>query len=170
MCENSHWAEFSNSLFYLGVLLGSFFTNSFSDMFGRKWVVLGGLIVQASIGECPNFSDAPARTSGVAKCKKTGRFFAQHLGFHCFILSRYMQSLGIFVWSCKILAVFIWSYKILVVFFCSRKISARILQDMYDADICLCLTYEVIVCFVWIFRDKQDYCRKCLKFRLGWSN
>lgn len=49
-CESSKWVELANSIFYLGVLLGSFFTNSMSDRFGRKWVVLGGLFVQATFG------------------------------------------------------------------------------------------------------------------------
>ncbi|XP_063726245.1 organic cation transporter protein-like [Symsagittifera roscoffensis] len=49
-CESGKWVELANSIFYLGVLLGSFFTNSISDRFGRKWVVLGGLFVQATFG------------------------------------------------------------------------------------------------------------------------
>ncbi|XP_067852258.1 organic cation/carnitine transporter 2-like isoform X2 [Heptranchias perlo] len=56
VCNNDWKGPFSMSVFFLGVLVGSFFSGQFADRFGRKTVLFGTMAVQTGFNMLQVFS------------------------------------------------------------------------------------------------------------------
>ncbi|XP_037048393.1 organic cation transporter protein-like isoform X2 [Bradysia coprophila] len=56
VCEQEHWANFSQTVFMSGILIGSFLFGTLSDKFGRRSPLVAAVFIQLISGVCTSVS------------------------------------------------------------------------------------------------------------------